>query len=147
LRTVSGRRLETSVKIAFGIFCRHGVLVADVGEIAEGDPESDRHVVEIIEGNRPLPALDVADELPAEPGFLAESLLAERALFGQGTDTLPEDSPDVLDGACGQGTRRRSRRAEPQGAAYHVQGTLCVGQRPAPRVAHSSHKRRWPSGQ
>src|SRR5262249_58620883 len=59
------------------LFGRHGVLVGDVGEVAQGNVERDRHVVETIDGDRLLPALDLADELPTEPGCLAEALLAE----------------------------------------------------------------------
>src|SRR5215470_18872069 len=60
-----------------GLLGRHGaVLVADVGEVAQRNPERDRYVVETVEGDRLLAALDFADELAAEPGFLAESFLA-----------------------------------------------------------------------
>src|SRR5262249_7743423 len=90
-------------------------LGADVGEVAQGNPERDRHVVETVDRDRFLAALDLADELPAEPGFLAESLLAEGALFAQGTETLPENFSDALGGASRDGTERdpgaRGRRA------------------------------------
>jgi hypothetical protein len=47
-----------------GLLGRHGaVLVADVGEVAQGNPERDRYVVETVEGNRLLATLDLADEL------------------------------------------------------------------------------------
>src|SRR5207302_971942 len=82
-----------------GLFGRHGaVLIADVGELAQRNLERDRHAVETIDGNRLLAALDLADEFPAEPGPLAETFLAERALFAQGAQTLTEKFPDVFDG-------------------------------------------------
>src|SRR2546426_6461768 len=82
-----------------GFLGRHAaVLVADVGEVAQGDLQRDRDAVEAVDGDRLLAALDLADEFPAEPGSLAESLLAERALLSECTKTLTEEFPDVFDG-------------------------------------------------
>src|SRR5262249_39486775 len=123
-----------------GLFGRHGLLVADISEIEQGNPERDRHVVETGEGDRLLAALDLADEPPAAAGFLAAPGLVARALYALSTETLPEDFSDVRFGTGWHATWLRSGRARPQGITHHVHGTLCVGQTPAPRVAHSSHK-------
>src|SRR5262249_33251012 len=53
-----------------GLFGRHGALVAGVGEVAQGNPGWHRYAVETVEGGRRLATLDLADELPAEPGLL-----------------------------------------------------------------------------
>src|SRR5438093_422391 len=83
-----------------GFLGRHAaVLVADVGEVAQGDLQRDRDAVEAVDGDRLLAALDLTDEFSAEPGSLAESLLAERALLAQCTKSLAEEFPDVFDGA------------------------------------------------
>src|SRR5438128_8839959 len=80
-----------------GLFGRHGaVLVADVGEIAQGNLERDRHAVETVDRNRLLPALDLADEFPAESGSFAKSFLAERALFAKGAKALTEEFSDMF---------------------------------------------------
>src|SRR4030095_9267020 len=80
------------------------VLVTDVGEIAQRNLERDRHAIETVDGNRLLTALDLADELPPEAGPLAETFLAERALFAQSAEALTEKFPDVFDGALCHGT-------------------------------------------
>src|SRR2546425_10357833 len=84
----------------------------------KGTPGATATVVETVEGDRLLPTLDLADELSAESGSLAESLLAERALFAQRTETRPEDFSDAFGGAPRHGTERhpgaRGSRAVPR---------------------------------
>ena len=78
------------------------VKVAELDEIAVGEGafiERDRDTIEAVDGDRLLAALDLADEFPAEPGSLAESLLAERALLAECPEALTEEFPDVFDGA------------------------------------------------
>src|SRR6266852_1549701 len=88
-----------------GLLGRHrALLVADVGEVAQRNFERDRDTVEAVDGDRLLAALDLADELPAEPRPFAESFLAERALFAQGAEPLTEEFSDVFDGALCHGT-------------------------------------------
>src|SRR6266850_6228951 len=87
-----------------GLLGRYGaVLVADVGEITQRNLERDRYAVETVDRDRLFPALDLADELPAESGAFAEPFLAERALFAQGAETLTEEFSDVFDGALCHG--------------------------------------------
>src|SRR5437773_4250657 len=56
-----------------GLLAGHrGGLVADVGEVAERDLEGGGDVVQAVERDRFLAALDLTDELPAQAGALAE---------------------------------------------------------------------------
>src|SRR5439155_19129741 len=55
-----------------------GGLVADIGEVTERDLERGRDVVQAVQGDRLLAPLDLADELSAQAGALAQPLLAER---------------------------------------------------------------------
>jgi hypothetical protein len=80
------------------------VLIADVGEIAQGNLERDRHAIETVDRDRFLAALDLADELAAESGSFAKPFLAEGALFAQGAEALAEEFSDVFDGALCHGT-------------------------------------------
>src|SRR2546425_639505 len=78
-------------------------IVADVGEVAEGDLEGGGDVVEAVERDRLLAPLDLADELPAQAGTVAQSLLAEQPLLPEGAQALSQELSDVLDGAFGHG--------------------------------------------
>src|SRR5437867_9567422 len=71
---------------------------ADVGQEAQGDFERHRDVIEAVDGNRLLSALDLADELTGESGERAQSFLAQCTLLAQRTQTLAEKFPDVSDG-------------------------------------------------
>src|SRR3989442_10231094 len=89
-----------------GLLAGHrGGLVADVGEVAERDLEGRGNVVQAVERDRLLAPLDLADELSAPVGALAQPLLAERPLLPEGAQALSPKLPDVLHGAFGHGVR------------------------------------------
>src|SRR5256886_12621448 len=87
-----------------GLLAGHrGGLVADVGEVAERDLEGGGDVVQAVERDRSLATLDLADELPAQAGTVAQPLLAEQPLLPEGAQALSQELSDVLDGAFGHG--------------------------------------------
>src|SRR2546426_7977345 len=69
----------------------------DVGELTQRNVEGDRHVIEAVDGDRFLAALDLADELAAEAGALTQSFLAQAVLLAQGAQPLPEELAHMLD--------------------------------------------------
>src|SRR5262245_21111244 len=72
-------------------------LRTDVRQFSQGDLQGHRHMIKAVDGNRLLPALDLADELAAQPRTLPEPLLAQASLLAEGAQPLTEELPDVLD--------------------------------------------------
>src|SRR5574341_59138 len=99
LRAAPARHEREDLLGVLGRDC--GGLVADVGEVAQRDFQGDGHVVEAVDRDRLLTALDLADELAAQAGALAETFLAQEALLAEGAETLAQELSDVLDGPLG----------------------------------------------
>src|SRR2546430_534067 len=79
-----------------GLLTRHrGGLVADVGEVAEWDLEGGGDVVQAVERDRLLATLDLADELPAQAGTVAQPLLAEQPLLPEGAEALSQELSEI----------------------------------------------------
>ena len=80
-------------KDLLGLRARHLLLAlgSDVGQFAQGNLEGHRHVIEAVDGDRLFAALHLTDELAAEPGALAQPLLAQPPLLAQGPQTLAEE--------------------------------------------------------
>src|SRR3990167_1123402 len=66
-----------------------------VHQLPQWHLERDGHSVEAVHGDGLLPALDLADELPAEVGVLSERLLAQAAIAPEQADLQAKGSPDM----------------------------------------------------
>src|SRR5438874_6268939 len=89
----------------FGLLARHrGRLVGPhIRQLTQRDLERDRHPVQAIDGDRLLPALDLADELARQARAITQPLLAETALLAQSPHPLPQEFPHVLHRAFAHG--------------------------------------------
>src|SRR5438067_1497332 len=76
---------------------RRRLVGAHVGELAHRNVQRDRDVIEAVDRDRFLAALDFADELAAESRALAEPFLTQPVLLAQRAQALPKKSAHVLD--------------------------------------------------
>src|SRR5436309_1128434 len=76
---------------------------AHVGQLAERNLQRHRYVVQAVDGDRLLAALDLADELAGQAGAIAQPLLAESALLAERPQPLPQELPYVFHRAFAHG--------------------------------------------
>src|SRR2546426_8486433 len=76
---------------------------SDVGQGPERHRERHRHLVEAVDRDRLLAALDLPNELAAERRAVAQPLLAEAAVLPQLAQALPQELSDVRNGAVTHG--------------------------------------------
>src|ERR1043166_5282328 len=97
---------------ALGVLARYaGRLVSPhVGELAQRNVEGDGDVIEDVDRDGFLTALDLADDLAAQAGALAEPLLAQSMLLAQRAQALAEELAHVLDGSFSHRINLRAGR-------------------------------------
>src|SRR5213594_4542358 len=87
------------------VLARHlrRLVGAHVGQLAERNLQRHRYVVQAVDGDRLLAALDLADELAGQAGAIAQPLLAESALLAERPQPLPQELPYVFHRAFAHG--------------------------------------------
>src|SRR6266850_2101565 len=119
-RSLAEDRLEDPVRLAnvlgpppaghqredlLGVLARHRrrLVGAHVGQLAQRDLQRHRYVVEAVDGDRLLAALDLTDELAGQAGAITEPLLTESALLAERPQPLPQELPYVFHRAFAHG--------------------------------------------
>src|SRR5262249_33753186 len=89
----------------FGVLTRdRGRLVGPhIRQLSQRDLKRGRHPVQAVDGDRFLPALDLADEFARQPGAITQPLLAESALLAERPQPLPQELSNMFRRAFAHG--------------------------------------------